>query len=668
MASSTKEQQISHLFAELKQTVDDYDDARSLEICDKLIKLGPQDQLALQCKVITLIRLEKYKDALTMIARQFRSSDIDLSYEKIYCYYRTNQLAPAMELLQEIKSKSSSPNPSLSYLEAQLLYSQGQFERAVEVYESLLKSSDKNSNIYDEIQVNLLAAKAGLLFSANKSAGPAKDKSELKESADLYEVAYNAASVYLARGDVKKAQEQLELAHKQCSDRSQGMSKEEQEQELAAISAQLGYTYQLQGRSNDAMNIYKQLLNSSDVTVAAVVSNNVVAIDQGKNLEQATKNLKTATSKDADAKLKNYQKRVIHMNESLLHLYTQKYSACRDQAQKLIEKYPDNDNLYLILASATYHQHKAAKAVEELKKYSEKKPFSLAIRFATIQLQLLESQPAAALATLESFLASVKDNKSSYYKPALIALLVWLYEQTGQPEKAMETLDEASSIWKNEKSFTSTAAPTSTIKQTAAFKLKTGRYQDAVVDYEQLVKADPSDSRSIAGLIAAYAHVDPKKAEQYGNALPAITLSHLDVDTLERVVPGVKRGYVKKDPNGVHVKKPKTKKKRATLYPKKMDPNVQPDPERWIPKYERSTFRMKGKNKKALNKGPQGASVEGGGIGGTGSANIGGKKTAAAAGVAVESSPEPTKEKATSSTPVKPASSKKKKGKGKSRK
>lgn len=48
----------------------------------------------------------------------------------------------------------------------------------------------------------------------------------------------------------------------QCSDRSQGMSKEEQEEELAVISTQLGYTYQLQGRASDAMKIYKQLLNS----------------------------------------------------------------------------------------------------------------------------------------------------------------------------------------------------------------------------------------------------------------------------------------------------------------------------------------------------------------------------------------------------------------------
>lgn len=90
------------------------------------------------------------------------------------------------------------------------LYSQGQFEKTIQVYETLLKSSDKNDSLYDEIQVNLLAAKAGLLFSSNKA--EEKDKADLKESADLYEVAYNAASVYLARGDLKKAQQQLELA------------------------------------------------------------------------------------------------------------------------------------------------------------------------------------------------------------------------------------------------------------------------------------------------------------------------------------------------------------------------------------------------------------------------------------------------------------------------
>lgn len=265
-------------------------------------------------------------------------------------------------------------------------------------------------------------------------------------------------------------------------------------------------------------------------------------------MDDVAQKLKAATNKEADAKLKNYQKRVILMNDALLQLYSSKYSACRDQTQKLISKYPDNESLYLILASATYHQHKAAKAIEELQSVAKKNPTSLAIHFATIQLQVLESQPAAALTTLTNYLGSIKDDGLAY-KPAVVALLVWLYEQTGQSEKAIETLDKASEVWKGSKDFKNTSAPTSTIKQTAAFKLKSGRFNEAVTDYEQLVKADPTDAQAIAGLIAAYAEVDPAKAEQYGSALPEVALNHFDLDTLEKVVPGVKRGYVKKDPN-----------------------------------------------------------------------------------------------------------------------
>jgi signal recognition particle subunit SRP72 len=86
------------------------------------------------------------------------------------------------------------------------LYSQGKFEESVRVNEKLLASTqDREAS---EIKVNLLAAQAGLLFSH-----PETDKKvEVGNGSDLYEVAYNAASVYLARGQVKKAQEQLEMA------------------------------------------------------------------------------------------------------------------------------------------------------------------------------------------------------------------------------------------------------------------------------------------------------------------------------------------------------------------------------------------------------------------------------------------------------------------------
>lgn len=322
--------------------------------------------------------------------------------------------------------------------------------------------------------------------------------------------------------------------------------------------------------------------------------------------------------------------------------------------------------MYLILAAVSAHQNKNSKALADLESFAKKVPQSLAIHFAMIQLSLLDSKHSAALSTLEGYLESVKSQPEIYYQPALIALLVWLYEQTGQSERAMQALDDASSQWKNGTSSTSSKPPSSILKQTAAFKLKARRFQEAAADYEQLVKADPMDAQAIAGLITAYSEVNPALAEKYGNSLPAFESGSLDLATLERVVPGVKRRYMKKDgKEGPVVKKSKKNKKRKPLMPKQYDPSVTPDPERWIAKRDRSTYRAKGKNKKALMKGSQGASVVGGGLGGTGSANIGGAHKQAASATAVEADLEPQQETVASNSPKpKPAAKKKKKGKG----
>lgn len=65
--------------------------------------------------------------------------------------------------------------------------------------------------------------------------------------------------------------------------------------------------------------------------------------------------------------------------------------------------------------------------------------------------------------------------------------------------------------------------------------------------------------------------------------------------------PGLKSGDKKQE---VVQKK---KKKRKVILPKNYNPNVQPDPERWIPLRERSYYRGKRKKKNAVGKGTQGA-------------------------------------------------------------
>ena len=158
-----------------------------------------------------------------------------------------------------------------------------------------------------------------------------------------------------------------------------------------------------------------------------------------------------------------------------------------------------------------------------------------------------------------------------------------------------------------------------TITQEAAlFKLRHGKEEEAAQLYEQLVKSQGS-IEALVGLVTTVARMDVAKAELYEkqlNALPG--LKGIDVDSLERTS-GVKQvdaprvGVAETYEEGKNKTKSKKKRKRKPRYPKGFDPanpGPAPDPERWLPKRERSTYRPKRKDKRAAQvRGSQGAVV-----------------------------------------------------------
>ncbi|CAG8565069.1 2116_t:CDS:2, partial [Scutellospora calospora] len=151
----------------------------------------------------------------------------------------------------------------------------------------------------------------------------------------------------------------------------------------------------------------------------------------------------------------------------------------------------------------------------------------------------------------------------------------------------------------------------------------TSRYHEVAQDYEQLVKDDPLDIQALAGLVASYSQYDVNIAEKYE--------AEIDVESLEKVVSGVKKSYIKKADTKTIEKQtkttPKKKKKRKPLLPKNYNPDVPSDPERWL--------------LKPINERSQSVAVAGGGIGGTGSANIARKSNVTSTETVVTSKPEP---------------------------
>lgn len=100
--------------------------------------------------------------------------------------------------------------------------------------------------------------------------------------------------------------------------------------------------------------------------------------------------------------------------------------------------------------------------------------------------------------------------------------------------------------------------------------------------------------------------------------LPSIEsqIAEVDVDALEASNWSLGAKYVKKTTKAdaslnVEEKIKKKKKKKKKKLPKNYDPDVDPNPERWIPKWQRSTFKKK-KDKRgaqSIGKGTQGSTA-----------------------------------------------------------
>jgi len=154
-----------------------------------------------------------------------------------------------------------------------------------------------------------------------------------------------------------------------------------------------------------------------------------------------------------------------------------------------------------------------------------------------------------------------------------------------------------------------------------------GRWQDAAAAHQRLLDANPRDAQALAGLVIATSHFDSGLANEHFARLelmsPAMQEDDemLDAEALERAAlprsGKAPRTADRKRPGDEEATSARAKKKRRRrkppIYPKGFDPEhpgPPPDPERWLPKRERSTYRQRKKDKRAgISRGPQGSAT-----------------------------------------------------------
>ncbi|CAM6103196.1 unnamed protein product [Calypogeia fissa] len=611
-ASAPAGPSIEELFKTLEKHVKAEDFKQIIKVSDQILKLSPGDKDAIECKVVACIELDEYDQALVVIDS---APGIDLAFQQAYCLYKRNRGQEALASLKTVQRDAK-----VLQLEAQILFKLGDFASCVSTYQELLQNHEVHS---DEVKSNIIAA----YVSGGRSREVQAVMDSMKASArNDFNLAYNAGCSLIERGELSKAEEHLLLARRIGQEKliEENFPEEEIEDELAPISVQLSYVHQIAGNSAEALEGYNTLIKKkpADESSMAVASNNLIALRGARDLfdalkkfdklfEKKTGGQRVQFTEKLEQRLSARQKEVISFNRFLLLLHSNKLDQARDLLPSLLDSFPDSEIPPILAASLAVKEGKPARAEDVLEQFAAQHPKN------STEAYLVRAQVSISSGHFARAAESLEKITELQHRPGMVATLVALRERAGDIEKAEAILDAAVNWWDNRMGDDDTTLE-ELIQEAATFKLKNNKLEAAAKLFQRLTKSSSPAVRAEAlnGLVRSTALSDPAKAELYEKELPPLPgLKGIDVEALERAAPTSKRvrgtdEELKAGEDRVEKIKPKKKRKRKPLYPKNFDPanpGPPPDPERWLPKRERSSFKPKKKDKRAQHQQIRGA-------------------------------------------------------------
>lgn len=599
---------LSQLYSDLNKFNQSQEYERAIKVTNRIINEHNGQSVAFHSKVVCLIHLGRFDEALTAMKKYTHFSN-GLNFEKAYCEYRLNKTNEALQTLRAVEK----PDYQTQELLAQVLYRLEHYDECHTLYKQLIKNSEDDFD--EERQTNLAAVLSSLqMWTQNNVEDPGlKDLS--------YELCYNKACLLIGKKQYKEAEEKLRKAEVLCRksfEDDPDATEEDICEEVALLKTQLAYVLQILGRPEEALQFYNQVLKTkpSDVGVIAVASNNIVTLNKEQNVFDSKKKIKVATSGSVHQKLTSIQQNKIKLNQALLYMYTNQGDQVHNITKELKDKYDDKESAVLIGAAQSIREKQTSKAIDILQNYTDNKSDDR-VKLTLAQLYLCQGSVFQACDVLKSM-------EDLQYTPGVVSALVTLYMSQEDYSSASKVFDDAVNWFQQTKPKSNELMIL--MRANANFHMKHGDPKQAAFLMEQISQNNPKDSHILAQLFSAYSLFDPQKAQQISRQLPSVDeiISGIDVDDLEKAFGTMGPKYLKKlqkpEPSPatdgillLHMKKKKKKKK--TKLPKIYDPNVTPDPERWLPRKERSYYRGKRKDKnKNIGKGTQGATTPSGDI------------------------------------------------------
>ncbi|GIX65747.1 signal recognition particle 72 kDa protein [Babesia caballi] len=614
-----------HLFVEHPSLVE-----QSHQRCPKRMRLAARER-----------RAEQHADRLEVVRGAVGAHIVNgecmwLHFEQAYSYYKLGHFERALSALRlcganerpcdlQRSTKGNGPSadattaadvrlndallPKYRFLLAQVYVRLGRFASARLIYSSAQTSKEDSLVALNSLStdLNLAAdldqtARAALFASIDRDI-EAKAGSE---EALSYEHAYNWAIAKLLEGDFASAEAHLDVSEERLYAELQNDLGESSsaggQPEFAALGALRVFLLHQRGcgelaRSrNDALMASFDDHEGIDPAVLLIIRNNCLCLRGPEDgVAELIAKLEVLLKRDnVVCKFTPRELVAVHGNVLIRLLVAGDTASCRRHVMRFMDRLRQDESLHNTLACAEYIEGKVDGSISALKRGLAAHPGSVRLKLSLIRLLISARRFKSALRTAQAFEAALLSNgEAVFYWSALLQCYVQLGNLRGVVDVLSRLADcphspaTAAALWRG-----------------CRFLESHGRHEEALRVYRCLLERDPESAPVLCGVLFNESFL-PGAAGGRSHPLPAAVseslfqgLRFIDPEELEA------EGQVRFVPQAVEVRKSvKSRKRRRVRAPKVDTTRGTPDPERWLPKYQRAAFKKLLKRKKDMTKG-----------------------------------------------------------------
>ena len=588
-----------------RATIDDHE--AILRACNASLKQTKGDLTTQHIKVVALLKLERFDDALRTLEAGGSELKHKARLENAYAFYKLGKFEEARAIV-----KSTPKDRGAKHLHAQTSYRQEDFSAAAELYQELSGSQAAIDNEVNDLRINSGATDAQLEW--NRQGNLVRSRKAGREDLEAFETAYNAACGSIARGELGKSEILLKRAKDLCN-ASEELSDAEKLAESLPVSVQQLYVLTKMGKYHEAEKLADEiaLAGISELSTRQIGQNNKLASAANPSNPYLSQRLfQDLPTLPKDDQFFRYQAEPMRQNSLALDLLVGKTSGVisstlKDLSSESSCSASHTNNLSVINAAAHAQNQLGKLGLKKILPLMEKRPTDVGLALTVVQLYILTNNYGSALTVVEALLnrlssSTIPSDADARFAPGLIATFVSLCKHQNRRSQIKSELARAASYWRHK------PRPPASLLRSAGLSLlessKLGDHEAARDIFSTLRNHDPSSPFATAGYVTAHAQLSPAQVVREADTLTPIPRLIVGIDVSALEVKGVPAPSPT-DTQSLKRKraldeKPKAVKKRVrkSRLPKDYDANKQPDPERWLPLKDRSTYKPKGKKGK----------------------------------------------------------------------